>query len=86
MPRRNKSRGGGTPWPLSYFSLSSTAPATANVRAGSDLLGTSNSTVRPAITITGGKRSTRRANKSRKPINHVKAINHAKSAVDLCYQ
>ena len=58
MPRRNKSRGGATAWPLSYFSPSSVL---SSVSAGRDLLGVSNSIVRPAITISGGERKSRKA-------------------------
>lgn len=61
---RNKSSGGATAWPLSFFNPSSIT--TATVSAGRDLLGISNSTVRPSISITGGRRKTRKTRKQRK--------------------
>jgi hypothetical protein len=63
MSCRNKSSGGATAWPLSFFNPSSIT--TATVSAGRDLLGISNSTVRPAISITGGRRKTRKTRKQR---------------------
>jgi hypothetical protein len=64
MSCRNKSSGGATAWPLSFFNPSSIT--TATVSAGRDLLGISNSTVRPAISITGGRRKTRKTRKQRR--------------------